>query len=189
VKAPAAVFLDRDGLIIEDVSFIRNPDDARLIPGAAQAIAVLNRRAVPAIVVTNQSGIARGLLTIADYEAVRRRVDELLAENGAHIDANYYCPDYPAVSGSCECRKPGTKLFRDAMRDIGVAPANSAYIGDRWRDVAPATALGGRGILVPSTATTPDDLRRADEAGIEKAATLQEAVDLLFTLTEPTSKK
>ena len=188
MKAPAAVFLDRDGLIIEDVRYIRDPADVRLLPGAAEGIAEINRRGIPAIVVTNQSGIARGLLTVADYEAVRERLGTLLAEKGAHIDASYYCPHHPSVTGPCDCRKPGIQLFVQAMQDFKIAEDRAAYIGDRWRDVAAAQTLGGRAILVPTGARKEISARRK-QAGIEEAATLQEAVEMLFNLTEGPDKK
>lgn len=189
MNQPAAVFLDRDGTIMEDVHFIRNPDDVKLLPGAAEAIAGLNRQKILVIVVTNQSGIARGLLTVADYEAVRERLDQLLHEKGAHIEASYFCPHHPGITGPCECRKPGTKLFRDAMRDFDLDPNAVAYIGDRWRDVAAVTELGGRGVMVPSAMTSADDRRRARGAGIEKAASLQHAVATLLSLTEQSREK
>lgn len=146
-----------------------------LLPGAAQAIAALNAADVSVIVVTNQSGIARGYLTAADYERVNARMLELLACGGARVAATYYCPHHPTVSGPCACRKPGTQLFRDALRDAGGDPKASFYIGDRWRDVAPALVLGGCGILVPSPETPSVELERAThEARV--AATLAEAV-------------
>lgn len=186
---PAAVFLDRDGTIIEDTHFIRRPDDVRLLPGAAAAIAALNHKRIPVIVVTNQSGIARGFVTEADYEAVRGRLDDLLSPEGARIDRSYHCPHHPDVTGPCDCRKPATKLFRDAMRDFGLSPTKVAYVGDRWRDVAVAKELGGRGILVASPMTTADDFLRAKESGIESVADLQEAVGRLLSLTEAPAGK
>lgn len=186
---PSVVFLDRDGTIIEDAHFIRSPDDVRLLPGAAAAIAQLNEKSIPVVVVTNQSGIARGFFTVGDYEAVRARVDELLAEKGARIDRSYYCPHHPDISGPCECRKPAAKLFRDALKDLGLPAESAAYIGDRWRDVAASKELGGRGIIIPSPMTSEDDRRRAKEAGIESAADLQGAVTRLFTLTGGADRK
>jgi histidinol-phosphate phosphatase family protein len=186
---PKIVFLDRDGTIIEDTHYIRNPKDVRLLPGAGKAIAALNAKQIPVVVVTNQSGIARGLLTVADYEAVRARVDELLAAEGARIDRSYYCPHHPDVTGPCDCRKPASKLFRDALHDFGVAADQAAYIGDRWRDVAASVELGGKGIIVASAMTGDDDRRRAEEAGIEKAADLQGAVARLLSLTEGAGAK
>jgi histidinol-phosphate phosphatase family domain/HAD-superfamily hydrolase, subfamily IIIA len=188
-ELPSVVFLDRDGLIIEDVHFIKNPADARLLPGAAEGIAAINQRGVPVVVVTNQSGIARGLLSVADYKSVRDRVSELLATCGAHVDATYYCPHFPDISGLCDCRKPGTLLFEQAATDLGVDLSAAAYIGDRWRDLAPSRKLGGRAILVQSAATTDEDLRNAADAGVEQASTLFEAAERLFNLTEPPLRK
>jgi histidinol-phosphate phosphatase family protein len=106
---PDAVFLDRDGTVMEDAHYIKSPDQVRLIPGAAAAVKKINDAGVPAIVVTNQSGIARGIFTVADYEAVRMHFESLLAAHGAHIDASYYCPHHPASPGfaTVESRRPG----------------------------------------------------------------------------------
>jgi histidinol-phosphate phosphatase family protein len=186
---PSVVFLDRDGLIIEDVHFIKDPADVRLIPGAAEGIAAINKRGVPVVVVTNQSGIARGLLSVADYEAVRDRIATVLEKHGAHVDATYYCPHFPDISGECDCRKPGTKLFEQAAADLNVDLSQAAYIGDRWRDLAPSKKLGGRAILVQSAATTSEDLRNATDAGVERASTVFDAVATLFNLTEPPGRK
>ena len=175
---PAAlrgVFLDRDGLLFRDSGFVASPDDVELLPGVAEAIRQLNDASIPAIVVTNQSGIARGYLTVADYERVRARLDALLAEHGARLDASYYCPHHPGFTGPCECRKPGLLLYRQAATALGIDLARSTFIGDRWRDIAPALALGGRGILVPSAATPAED-RSDAERDAELATTLGEAV-------------
>jgi histidinol-phosphate phosphatase family protein len=171
----AAVFLDRDGTIIHDVDYVRDPEAAVLLPGAAAAIAQLNASGMPVVVVTNQSGIARGLLTEADYDAVRERVDELLGAQGARIDATYVCPHHPDYTGPCKCRKPATLLYRRAASEHGFDLAHSTYIGDRWRDVAPALDLGGRGILVAGPSTPAADLERAQRE-VEVATSLVEAV-------------
>ncbi|MEX2109906.1 MAG: HAD family hydrolase [Gemmatimonadaceae bacterium] len=181
---PDAVFLDRDGTIIEDVHFINSPAQVKVIPGAPEAIRRINSDGSLVIVVTNQSGIARGYSTVEDYESVREHYEALLAKSGAHIDASYYCPHHPTVDGSCECRKPGTLLFEQAMRDFSLVPARCAYVGDRWRDVAAAKKLGGRGIIVPSAMTTAEDRRQAREEGVGFAPTLNAAVDILLGLTE-----
>ncbi|MBA3645875.1 MAG: HAD family hydrolase [Gemmatimonadaceae bacterium] len=181
---PSVVFLDRDGTIIEDAHFINDPNAVRLIPGAAKAIAALNNGKIPVVVVTNQSGIARGLITQAQYEAVRAASEEMLGAEGARIDRSYFCPHHPDVSGPCECRKPASKMFRDALGDFGVTAEKAAYIGDRWRDVAASKELGGRGILISSPMTSDEDRRRAREMDIEDAADLQEAVSRLLSLTE-----
>ena len=158
-RIPDAVFLDRDGTIMEDAHYIKSPSQVRLIPGAAQAVKRLNDAGVPAIVVTNQSGLGRGLFTIEDYEAVRRQFEALLAEHGAHIDASYFCPEHPEAKNPTGCRKPATKMFEDAIRDFKLDARNVAYLGDRWRDVAASRKLGGRGIMSASPATTDEDRR------------------------------
>ena len=172
-----AAFLDRDGTIIRDANYIRDPNDAELLPTVAEAIRQLNERHILAIVITNQSGIARGLLTAQDYEAVRQRIDVLLSQSGAHVDASYMCPHYPDVSGPCDCRKPGLALYRQAIAEHDVDPSRSVFIGDRWRDVAPASALGGSAILLEVESTPPEDRERARREAIATEHSLGAAVD------------
>jgi histidinol-phosphate phosphatase family protein len=169
-------FLDRDGTIIHDANYIRHPDDVVLLPGAAAAIARLNRAGAIVVVVTNQSGIARGWLSTDDYDSVRRRIDDLLEREDARIDATYVCPHFPEITGPCDCRKPALKLFRDAIADYGIDPGASVFIGDRWRDVAPATALGGRPIFLDVASSPPADRQRVRAEGLEVAHSLGEAV-------------
>lgn len=170
-------FLDRDGTIIHDANYIRDADDVVLLPGAAAAIARLNRAGAIVVVVTNQSGIARGWLSTDDYDSVRRRIDDLLEREDARIDATYVCPHFPETTGPCDCRKPALKLFRDAIADYGIDPGASVFIGDRWRDVAPATALGGRPIFLDVASSPPADRQRVRAEGLEVAHSLGEAVD------------
>jgi histidinol-phosphate phosphatase family protein len=175
-----AVFLDRDGTIIDDTNYVADPALVRLRPTAADAIARLNSASIPVIVVTNQSGIARGLISPTDYERVATRLAALLAEHGAVIDATYMCPHHPEFGGACDCRKPGTLLFRRAAAEHQIDLARSAFIGDRWRDVAPGISLGGRPILIADEQTDPSERARAEDVGIEIVASLGEAVDHLF---------
>ncbi len=182
VQPRPAVFLDRDGTINVVTHYLRRPEEVELIPGAAEAIARLNAAGVPVIVVSNQSGIGRGLLTRAEYEAVRARIDELLASAGARVDATYICPHAPSPDDGaalCECRKPGTLLFRTAASEHSIDLRRSTFIGDRWRDVSPALELRARGILVPSPDTLPTDLTRAPEE-LDVATTHGEAVDCVL---------
>jgi D-glycero-D-manno-heptose 1,7-bisphosphate phosphatase len=183
VRTPRpAVFLDRDGTIIHDTEYLRDPNDVELLPGAARAIARLNAQGLPVIVVTNQSGIARGLLTHGDYTAVQARLDELLAAKGARIDASYLCPHHPDFSGACDCRKPATLLYRQAAAEHAIDVTRSTFVGDRWRDVAPALELGGRGMLISGPSTPKEELQRA-QAAAAAVSSLAEAVDRL--LREP----
>ena len=156
-----AAFLDRDGTLIDDVHYIADPALVVLRPGAARAVKRLNDAGWLAIVVTNQSGIARGRLTEEDYRRVEARTAELLAAAGARIDASYFCPHLPEVTGPCDCRKPATGMFRSAAEDHGVDLARSVYVGDKIRDVEPARSLGGLGILVPARDTPWLDQQRA----------------------------
>ena len=174
-----AAFLDRDGTVIADTHYVARPEQVELLPGAAKAIARLNARGVPVIVVSNQSGIARGYFTYEEHERVQAQVEALLAVAGARIDAVYICPHHPGAGDACECRKPGTLLFRRAIAEHDLEPARSWFVGDRWRDVAPAEALGGRAIMVPGPETPPAERARAAEQGII-AHTLSAAVDRIL---------
>ena len=143
-----AVFLDRDGTIIEDPGFLHDPGKVRLLPGAAEAIRRLNQTGWLVVTVSNQSGIARGLYDAAAYSAVQRRLVELLAAHDARIDAAYFCPHHPRFTGPCECRKPGVKLFHDAEAALGLDLTRCYWVGDRLSDVESARTLRGDALLV-----------------------------------------
>ena len=172
-----AAFLDRDGTIIRDANYIRDPNDVELLPGAAAAIRRLNDADIAVIVVTNQSGIARKLVSPSDYDAVRSRLDELLAVDGARITATFMCPHHPDIGGDCDCRKPKLGMYRAAIAEYGIDPARSVFIGDRHRDVVAAGALGGRAIMLDVESTTAEDRDRARRDAIPTAASLGDAVD------------
>lgn len=178
-RRPTVVFLDRDGTIIRDVHYLARPEQVELLPGAADAIARLNRANIPVIVVTNQSGIARGYFTVSDYERAHARLVELLAAHQARLDACYYCPDHPSTTGPCSCRKPGAALFRRAIEEHSLDMTAPVFIGDRWRDLAPMDELGGQSYLVVSPDTPADDL----ESGKRRAVvvgSLGEAVEAIL---------
>jgi D-glycero-D-manno-heptose 1,7-bisphosphate phosphatase len=172
-----AVFLDRDGTIIEDVGYPRDPNQIRLLPGAAHAIQRLNATGFVPLVVTNQSGIARGILSEEDYRRTERRLDELLAPFGAQIEGHYFCPHHPELS-PCECRKPGTLLYRQASRQFDIDLERSWWVGDRMRDVQPAQAFGARGILLLTGAGHEQDIPAASST-LFTASNLAQAVELI----------
>jgi D-glycero-D-manno-heptose 1,7-bisphosphate phosphatase len=175
-----ALFLDRDGTINVDTIHVSRADNVRLIPGAAAAIARVNAAGIPVIVVSNQSGIGRGLFTVEEYEQVRARIDELLAAAGAHVLTTYYCPHSPEVAPACDCRKPGPGLYRQAAAEHGVDLAKSWYVGDRLRDIQPAKTFGGRGILVPRDTTPGVDVVAARD-GFAISTSLGAAVDRILS--------
>jgi D-glycero-D-manno-heptose 1,7-bisphosphate phosphatase len=177
VSPRPAVFLDRDGTVIPDTGFVRDTEGVSLLPGAAAAVARLNAAGFPVIVVTNQSGIARGLLTEAAYAAVAARVEQLLGAEGARLTATYHCPHHPDVTGPCACRKPGVLLYHRAAEEHDVDLTRSWWIGDRMRDVVPARAFGGRGILL---GTGGDTMEEATAAGFQIALDLAAAVELIL---------
>jgi D-glycero-D-manno-heptose 1,7-bisphosphate phosphatase len=179
-----AVFLDRDGTIIEDVAYLRHEDQVRLLPGAASAIKRLNESGILAIVVTNQSGIARGLLSRNDYQLTERRVDQLLSQEGARLDAHYFCPHLPELTGPCDCRKPGVLLYRQAAEQFHIDFGRSWWVGDRVRDVLPAGALGGRGILLLGGSGQAEALEET-VGKFPQARDLAGAVDLIVEANSP----
>ena len=161
IRVPA-VFLDRDGTIVDDPGFLKNPAQVRLLDGAARAIARLNQAKIPVIVVTNQSGIGRGLISWDAFHAVSRRVDELLAAEGAALTATFVCPHHPELTGPCLCRKPGVKLYREASVQYDIDLARSWWIGDRLSDVMPAQSFSGTAVLVETgTGATYAETARA----------------------------
>ena len=143
-----AAFLDRDGTIIEEKHYIADPGQVVLAAGAVEGLKALRELGYKLIVVTNQSGIARGLYAESDFQAVQKRVGATLAAEGIVLDAVFYCPHHPDFTGPCDCRKPGPGMYRQAERNLAIDLAASVYIGDRLKDVLPAREFGGIGILV-----------------------------------------
>lgn len=176
--------LDRDGTIVADTDYLRDPDIVTLLPGAAAAIRRLSAAGISSVVCTNQSGIARGIITLAQYRAVRRRIDELLAAEGAELLDSFACPHHPDITGPCDCRKPGLGLYRRAASAHGLDLSRCVFIGDRTRDVEPARAFGARAWLVRSHLTSAADLHAAAQHGARSAGSLAEAVDALLARTE-----
>ena len=170
-----AVFLDRDGTLVDDPGFLRDPSAVRLLPGAAAAVARLNASGWVVLVITNQSGIAQGFIAPEEYEAVERRVHELVASGGGRIDGTFHCPHHPSVGGPCDCRKPGTLLYRQAAAENGVDLGASWGVGDRLSDLVPVRQLGGRGLLV-RTGTGGEHEASAVAAGFSVVDDLAAAV-------------
>jgi histidinol-phosphate phosphatase family protein len=166
---PAAVLFDRDGTLVRDVPYNGDPELVEPMPGAAAATARLRAAGIRLGVVTNQSGVGRGLITPAQMDAVNQRVDERLGPFGVWA----VCPHDPA--DGCACRKPGPYLVGKAAAELGVDPADCVVVGDIGADAAAAYAAGARAILVPTPVTRPEET-----AGVPVASGLTEAVDALL---------
>lgn len=144
------VIFDRDGTIVVDVPYNGDPDAVQPVEGMREALERLRAARMPIAVVSNQSGIARGMLTIAQVEAVNRRIDEMLGP----FDAWLYCPHGPG--DDCECRKPKAKLILDAAGAMGVDAACCVVIGDKRSDVEAARNAGAQSIFVDADHTAVD---------------------------------
>lgn len=148
-----AVFIDRDGTLNEDIGYVSTPDELVLYPWAAEAVRLINGSGLLAVVITNQSGIARGMYTEETLNAIHSRMIEELGRKGARIDAVYYCPHHPDVGNSsyrvaCRCRKPRTGMLDEAAREHQIDLVRSFVIGDKASDIKLAENAGARSALV-----------------------------------------
>lgn len=148
-----AVFLDRDGTLNEEVDFLRTPDELRLIAGAASAVRTLNTLGLITLVISNQSGVARGFLTEADLVSIHARLEDELRTGGARVDRIYYCPHHPTEGNppfkiACECRKPKPGMLKQGEVEWGVDLNRSFVVGDRIADVQAGQAVGATTVLV-----------------------------------------
>ena len=142
-----AVFLDRDGVIIEQVAYLSSPDQVKLIPGAVEALRLIHRHGDLAVVISNQSGVGRGYFTREAVEAAHARIQELLAPSGESVDAFYYCPHAPEEK--CSCRKPKPEMILRAAREHDLEVGKSLMLGDRLSDLECGVNAGcARSMLV-----------------------------------------
>ena len=166
-RAPRpAAFLDRDGVLNVDRDYVHSADQLEWIDGVPEAIHLLNDAGYLVIVVTNQSGVARGFYDEAAIHDLHDHMQDTLAAQGARIDAFYYCPHHPqgkiaAYTMRCDCRKPGSGMFEQAARDWDIDRARSFMIGDKDIDIGAATAFGIRSAMFNSaTDRLPELVRR-----------------------------
>jgi D-glycero-D-manno-heptose 1,7-bisphosphate phosphatase len=150
--------------MIEDVGYLDAVSRIAFYPWTVDAIRMLNRAGLAVVVVTNQSGIARGLFDAALVADTHRALDVRLAAGGARVDAYYYCPHHPdgtvaAFAHACECRKPARGMIDQAAADLDLDPARSFVVGDKWIDVQLGRAVGARAILVRTGAGADEESR------------------------------
>jgi D-glycero-D-manno-heptose 1,7-bisphosphate phosphatase len=159
-EAPSKRFalLDRDGTIIVDKVYLRDPGEIEFAPGAIEGLRLLRDAGFSLVLITNQSGIARGLLDAATLEQIHARLQCLLEANGLRLEAIYYCPH--GSDDHCDCRKPAPGMVRSAMRDFDFGPEEAVFIGDGDADMEAAAAAGIRAVRIAP----------AGSSGVEGAA-------------------
>ncbi len=140
-----ALFCDRDGTMIRDVGYLRDPAEVEILPGAVAALAEATKRGFALVVISNQSGVARGLISHDQFAAVDRRFRQAFAESGVALDGVYYCLHAPGEG--CACRKPKTGLIDEAVRALALDPRRSYFMGDKASDVAAGQAAGCRTVF------------------------------------------
>ena len=148
-----AVFLDRDGTLIEEAGYLDRLERLVFFPYTVDAVRLLNRADLAVVIVTNQAGVARGIFPESFVAEAHAHLRDRLAAGGAHVDGVYYCPHHPdgtvdQYRRTCECRKPGDGMLRRAAADLNVDLARSVVVGDRWHDIQAGTTAGTRTVLV-----------------------------------------
>ncbi len=162
----AALFVDRDGTIIEERHHLGDPEGVVLLPGAAAALRTARTQGLPVIVISNQAGVGRGLFPESQVHAVNARLRHLLRREGVELDAIRYCPHAPEAG--CDCRKPGARLLREAAEDLRVSLLDSVMVGDKWIDVQAGHAAGAAGVLV-RTGHGAEEVAAGPAAGVAPA--------------------
>lgn len=157
VSMRPAVFLDRDGTLNADLGYVHRKEDWQWLPGVVETLRRLRAAGYCLVVVSNQSGIARGLFARKDLAALESWVNAQLAGRGAAIDAWYHCPHLPEITGPCPCRKPAPGLLLRAAADLGLDLARSWMVGDKMRDVQAGLAAGCRCVLLRAPDATDAD--------------------------------
>jgi D,D-heptose 1,7-bisphosphate phosphatase len=150
---PRAVFLDRDGTLLEEAGYLDRLERLVFFPYSVDAVRLLNRQGFAVVVVTNQAGIARGIFDESFVAEAHRHVAERIAAGGGRVDGFYYCPHHPdgvveAYRQRCDCRKPQPGMLIRAASDLGLDLTRSFVVGDRWHDLEAGRTVGARGVLV-----------------------------------------
>lgn len=162
MKGAPAIFLDRDGTINEDPGYLTDPSEIRLLPGVGEGLRLLQERDFRLVVVSNQSGIARGMLTEVTLEEIQRRLETMLKAEGVTLTGTYYCPHYPEgrppYRQVCDCRKPNGGLVQRAVQEHNIDLSRSYVVGDKLIDIELARQMGMPAILVLTGQGRPNDV-------------------------------
>lgn len=177
-----AVFFDRDGTLNQEVGYLSRPEQVELLPGTVEALKILNIKGIAAIVVTNQSGVARGLFPEERIHEIHHVLQEKLRDEGAWIDRFYYCPHHPAYGSEryrqdCACRKPKIGMLQQAARDLDLELSSCYLIGDSMSDLEAARNAGMKAVLV-LTGYGPETYDRV-ESGVSDAVPHLVAPDIV----------
>ncbi len=175
---PPVLFLDRDGVLVVEKDYLRDPAAVVLMPGAAAALRRARAAGFRLIGISNQSGLGRGIFTPSQFAAVMHRFAALLREAGCPLDDFYYCPHAPEAD--CACRKPRTGLLREARERHAWDPARSWVIGDKISDLDLARAAGLRGVLVRTGHGRAQEAKLPPDRGDPVVDDLAAAVDLIL---------
>jgi len=186
----SAIFIDRDGTMNVDVGYVSRPDQLEMYPWASEAVRLINRAALRAVVVTNQAGVARGLYSEATLERIHDRMIQELERGGARVDAIYYCPHHPELGDPlyrkiCDCRKPKPGMLLKAAREHRIDLKRSYVIGDKASDISLASNAGAKSVLV-LTGYGRETLENPDQWPCEPdlvADNLLEAVGCILDMT------
>ncbi|HNP27588.1 MAG TPA: HAD family hydrolase [Nitrospirales bacterium] len=159
-----AVFLDRDGTLNHDTGYVTSPDQLVLFPGVPEGIARLNHLGAMVLLVTNQSAIGRGMMTIQGLESIHERLAELIRPYGASIDGIFFCPHHPQEG--CACRKPKAGLIDQAVTRFALDVSQCFFVGDKWSDLAAAQTASVPGVLVMTSSYSADVVKARDEGRV-----------------------
>ena len=175
--AKKAFFLDRDGVVIRQISYLHDPELVELEKNVPQAIRKIHEKGMLAVVLTNQSGVARGMFTEKDVDLCHQRLQELLAQHGEKIDAFYTCCHHPDFSGECSCRKPKPGLFVAAAQELDIDTASSFMVGDKFSDLESGRNAGVKQSILLETGYGLKYIQKALDAGFDVCADLLETVE------------
>jgi D-glycero-D-manno-heptose 1,7-bisphosphate phosphatase len=185
-----AVFLDRDGTVIEEVGYLNRLDRVQFFPWSVDAIRVLNEAGFLVVIVTNQAGVARGYFDETLVRETHALIDRRVREGRARVDAFYYCPHHPhgvveSLAKACECRKPRPGMLLQAARDLDIDLGSSFVVGDRWIDVQMGQAAGSKTVLVRTGYGAEEEARPEGTAADAVADDLMDAASWIIQSARP----